>query len=93
MIRKFVVGLLLAGGALALAVVLVAQPGAKSASETKAMAEESVAPPVTVARVAPYEFVETVLATGSLVAREEIWLGPRSKACASLRCWPTRACA
>jgi RND family efflux transporter MFP subunit len=31
---------------------------------------------VTVARVAPAEFVETVLATGSLVAREEILVGP-----------------
>jgi HlyD family secretion protein len=31
---------------------------------------------VTVARVAPAEFTETVLATGSLVAREEILVGP-----------------
>jgi HlyD family secretion protein len=31
---------------------------------------------VTVARVAPADFVETVLATGSLVAREEILVGP-----------------
>jgi HlyD family secretion protein len=31
---------------------------------------------VTVARVAPNEFTETVLATGSLVAREEILVGP-----------------
>ena len=35
-----------------------------------------LAPAVTVARVAPADFVETVLATGSLVAREEILVGP-----------------
>ena len=36
----------------------------------------ALAAAVTVARVAPADFTETVLATGSLVAREEILVGP-----------------
>jgi RND family efflux transporter MFP subunit len=39
-------------------------------------ADELFAAVVTVARVAPASFAETVLATGSLVAREEILVGP-----------------
>jgi RND family efflux transporter MFP subunit len=39
-------------------------------------AEEVTAAVVTVVRVVPADFTETVLATGSLVAREEILVGP-----------------
>jgi len=39
-------------------------------------ASPMLAAAVTVARVAPADFVETVLVTGSLVAREEILVGP-----------------
>ena len=38
--------------------------------------EDQLAAAVTVVRVAPAHFTETVLATGSLVAREEILVGP-----------------
>ena len=49
-------------------------PTARRAKELAAA--DLFAAVVTVARVAPAEFVETVLATGSLVAREEILVGP-----------------
>ena len=39
-------------------------------------AKTQLAAAVTVVRVAPADFTETVLATGSLVAREEILVGP-----------------
>ena len=39
-------------------------------------ADDALAAVVTVARVSPADFTETVLATGSLVAREEILVGP-----------------
>jgi HlyD family secretion protein len=79
---------ILIGGVLALSFVLISltlvgkslpRPTDTSASATKApLPDESLvlAAAVTVARVAPADFVETVLATGSLVAREEILVGP-----------------
>lgn len=45
-------------------------------SEPKAHTKSITPLPVTVSRVATAEFVETVLVTGSLVAREEILVGP-----------------
>jgi RND family efflux transporter MFP subunit len=79
---------LLIGGVLALSFVLISLtlvgkslPRSTDPSPSAAKAplpDESVvlAAAVTVARVAPADFVETVLATGSLVAREEILVGP-----------------
>jgi RND family efflux transporter MFP subunit len=55
-------------------------PRASGPAESQASKERSepepFAPKVTVVRVANAEFVETVLATGSLVAREEVLVGP-----------------
>ncbi|MFX8512262.1 biotin/lipoyl-binding protein, partial [Acinetobacter baumannii] len=60
---------------LGLTVTLVAEPAQKS--DAKASTEKPVnAPRVTVARVGEQNFIETVLATGSLVPREEILVGP-----------------
>jgi len=79
---------ILIGGVLALAFVLISLtlvgkslPRSTDSSPSVAKAplpDESLvlAAAVTVARVAPADFVETVLATGSLVAREEILVGP-----------------
>ena len=50
-----------------------------SAARAKALLPDEslvLAAAETVVRVAPADFVETVLATGSLVAREEILVGP-----------------
>src|SRR5262245_45180792 len=51
-------------------------PADSEAAKGTPGAADRLAPMVTVARVAPAEFTETVLATGSLVAREEILVGP-----------------
>ena len=54
---------------------LAAMTGAKA--KRQAAPPPAAAPPaVTVVRVAPAEFLETVLVTGSLVAREEILVAP-----------------
>jgi RND family efflux transporter MFP subunit len=49
---------------------------APSRAAADAYADDALAAVVTVARVGPADFTETVLATGSLVAREEILVGP-----------------
>ncbi|RTL71183.1 MAG: efflux RND transporter periplasmic adaptor subunit [Hyphomicrobiales bacterium] len=75
MLRKVLAVLFVALAALGLTVTLVAEPAQKS--DAKANTERPVnAPRVTVARAAEQNFVETVLATGSLVPREEILVGP-----------------
>ena len=60
--------------AVGVAVTLVAQPSPKRAALPQP--EEMLAAAVTVARVAPAQFTETVLTTGSLAAREEVLVGP-----------------
>jgi len=73
-IRKWLIGCVVAACALLLTVTLVAQPSPNRPAAART--EEQLAAPVTVVRVAPADFTETVLATGSLVAREEILVGP-----------------
>jgi RND family efflux transporter MFP subunit len=80
-LRKLLIGAVVVLSAAAIAVTLVAQPSfskrAESSKPAAAMhAEEVTAAVVTVVRVVPADFTETVLATGSLVAREEILVGP-----------------
>jgi HlyD family secretion protein len=73
-IRKLLIGLVVGVCALLVTVTLVAQP---TPNRTPVMhSEDQLAAAVTVVRAAPAHFVETVLATGSLVAREEILVGP-----------------
>jgi RND family efflux transporter MFP subunit len=77
---------LLIGGVLALSFIMISltlvgrslpRPTGPDASKAaKAPADDAIAAVVTVARVVPADFTETVLATGSLVAREEILVGP-----------------
>jgi RND family efflux transporter MFP subunit len=80
--RRFLLGLVLAIAFAMISLTLVGKslPRATGPSESKAAGNPSsddvLAAVVTVARVAPAEFVETVRATGSLVAREEILVGP-----------------
>lgn len=76
MIRKLLTGLILVAAAFLLAVTLVAQPSPRPRPAAAITSEDTIAAPVTVTRVAPADFIETVLATGSLVAREEILVGP-----------------
>jgi multidrug efflux pump subunit AcrA (membrane-fusion protein) len=77
MIRKLLMGLILVAAAFLLAVTLVAQPSPRPRPAAATVpSDDAIAAPVTVARVAPADFLETVLATGSLVAREEILVGP-----------------
>jgi RND family efflux transporter MFP subunit len=72
-LRKLLIGVV-AACAFLLTVTLVAQPSPNRGGQ--AHSEDQVAASVTVVRVAPADFTETVLATGSLVAREEILVGP-----------------
>jgi HlyD family secretion protein len=72
--RKLLIGAIVGACALLLAVTLVAQPSPNRAGPARP--EDQLAASVTVVRVAPADFTETVLATGSLVAREEILVGP-----------------
>lgn len=74
MIRKLLITAVLAAAAFGLTLTLVAEPSGKAA--TKPAAAASAAARVTVARANVQSFVETVLVTGSLVAREEILVGP-----------------
>jgi HlyD family secretion protein len=73
-IRKWLIGSVVAACALLLTVTLVAQPSPNRPGAART--EEQLAAPVSVVRVAPADFTETVLATGSLVPREEILVGP-----------------
>ncbi len=74
MLRKLGIGLFALLAAVGVAVTLVAQPSPKRAALPQP--EEMLAAAVTVARVAPAQFTETVLTTGSLAAREEVLVGP-----------------
>lgn len=74
MIRKLLAVLVAGGIAFGLTVALVAQPGPKP--EQAPAGQSMLIPRVTVAVAGQRDFVETVLATGSLVAREEILVGP-----------------
>ena len=79
-LRKLLIAAIVVLAAAAIAVTLVAQPSSKRAEASKPGAamhsEEATAAVVTVVQVAPADFTETVLATGSLVPREEILVGP-----------------
>lgn len=78
--RKILIGVVLATCFAMVSLTLVGKslprPTGPADSLAAKPAEEIFAAVVTVARVAPAEFAETVLATGSLVAREEILVGP-----------------
>jgi HlyD family secretion protein len=81
--RKILIGAVLALSFLMISLTLVGKPLPRLSDPSAARAKEPLpdeslvlAAAVTVARVAPADFVETVLATGSLVAREEILVGP-----------------
>jgi HlyD family secretion protein len=80
--RKLLIGIVLALAFVMISLTLVGRslPRPSGPAESQAAKEQAkpelFAPVVTVSRVAPAEFVETVLATGSLVAREEILVGP-----------------
>jgi HlyD family secretion protein len=81
--RKILIGAVLVLCFLMISLTLVGKPLPRLADPSAARAKEPLpdeslllAAAVTVARVAPADFVETVLATGSLVAREEILVGP-----------------
>jgi HlyD family secretion protein len=74
MLAKLGIGVFALLAAVGVAVTLVAQPSPKRAALPPP--EEMLAAAVTVARVAPAQFTETVLTTGSLAAREEVLVGP-----------------
>jgi RND family efflux transporter MFP subunit len=80
--RKILIGIVLALAFVMISLTLVGRslPRPAGPAESQAAKELAVAdlfaPVVTVARVSPADFTETVLATGSLVAREEILVGP-----------------
>lgn len=75
MIRKVLFSLLTVAAAFGLTLTLVAEPAPKPEAKA-ASAAPSHGPRVSVTRAVPQHFVETVLVTGSLVAREEILVGP-----------------
>ena len=87
--RRLLVGAVLAACFLMISLTLVGKPLPRPTADASPTRPATTRPPlpapdealvlapaVTVARVAPADFVETVLATGSLVAREEILVGP-----------------
>lgn len=80
--RKILTGVVLALAFVMISLTMVGRslPRPTGPTDSQAAKEPSAADPVaalvTVARAAPAEFTETVLATGSLVAREEILVGP-----------------
>jgi HlyD family secretion protein len=80
--RKILIGAVLATAFAMISLTLVGKslPRPTGPAESRAAkvmpADETLAAVVTVARVAPADFIETVLASGSLVAREEILVGP-----------------
>ncbi len=81
--RKILIGAVLALCFVMVSLILVGKPLPRIADPSAARAKQPLpdeslvlAAAVTVARVALADFVETVLATGSLVAREEILVGP-----------------
>jgi HlyD family secretion protein len=79
--RKVLIGVVLTLAFVMISLTMVGRSlprptGPTDSEAAKQMAADLFAAVVTVARVAPAEFTETVLATGSLVAREEILVGP-----------------
>ena len=84
--RKLLIGSVLTLAFVMISLTLVGKPLPKPPATTATATTTAQQPPpdeslllaaaVTVARVEPADFVETVLATGSLVAREEILVGP-----------------
>jgi RND family efflux transporter MFP subunit len=74
MLKKLGIGVLVLLAAVGVALALIVQPAAKRPAQSSS--EEPLAAPVTVVRVARAHFSETVLVTGSLVAREEVLVGP-----------------
>lgn len=80
--RKILIGGVLATAFAMISLTLVGKPLPKATGPTESKAaktmpaDDMLAAVVTVARVSPADFTETVLATGSLVAREEILVGP-----------------
>src|SRR5262245_33268313 len=79
--RKVLIGVVLALAFAMISLTMVGRSlprptGPADSQAAKEMTADPFAAVVTVARVAPAEFAETVLATGSLVAREEILVGP-----------------
>ena len=80
--RKILIGFVLAGAFAMISLTLVGKSLPRPTGPVESKAAKSVpgddflAAVVTVARVAPADFAETVLASGSLVAREEILVGP-----------------
>jgi HlyD family secretion protein len=82
--RKIVIGAVLALCFLMISLTMVGRPLPRPTAEASPPAAKAppldeslvLAAAVTVARVVPADFVETVVAAGSLVAREEILVGP-----------------
>ena len=80
--KKILIGFVLAGAFAMVSLTLVGKSLPKPGGPVESKAAKSIpaddflAAVVTVARVAPADFAETVLASGSLVAREEILVGP-----------------
>jgi RND family efflux transporter MFP subunit len=79
--RKLLIGIVLAVCFIMVSLTLVGKSlprptGPDESRAAKFAREDVLAAVVTVARVAPADFIETVLANGSLVAREEILVGP-----------------
>jgi RND family efflux transporter MFP subunit len=81
-VRKVLIGIVLAGAFVMISLTLVGRSLPLPAGPAESQAAKRVeaagiaAPVVTVARVTLANFTDTVLATGSLVAREEILVGP-----------------
>jgi HlyD family secretion protein len=81
-VRKILIGFVLAGAFAMVSLTLVGKSLPRPTGPVESKAAKSVpgddflAAVVTVARVVPADFAETVLASGSLVAREEILVGP-----------------
>jgi len=74
MLKKLCIGVLVLLAAMGVALALIVQPAVKPPAQSSS--EELLAAPVSVVRVARTHFSETVLVTGSLVAREEVLVGP-----------------
>jgi len=74
MLKRLFIGVLVLLAAVGVALALIVQPAAKRPAQSSS--EEMLAAAVTVVRVVRAQFSETVLVTGSLVAREEVLVGP-----------------
>ena len=74
MLKWLFIGVLVLLAAVGVALALIVQPAAKRPAQSSS--EEMLAAAVTVVRVVRAQFSETVLVTASLVAREEVLVGP-----------------